>query len=381
MSENPIIKSLIGISGHGMELIGQSLNTIHDIGKLYQLRNDNIPDLRVLSFSGKIGSCSWEFEKLHTSIMFEEIKTMTQGNPDISTWKLLQDIQQKYKSAYIKEIERHKEKNSEGLNIISDIQPILMQELRIVIDEIEELEKDTTIETDPNHKNHSRYIEALQKYEKVNKALKSFDNNETDVMLENAETVKAITGEPFQIISPQNDKLFQFRSESEKGDGVYYALENLSDITLKDGTIIPMGVIIDNGTLTPIYEELFDKIMYKKVSEEVFEKGLFERNKYGIFKEKIVEDKLRFSDIISLFAIFGVEVQNYIDTTCREVNVEITDRHSRTLKRGELIGPIIHRTSKGKKIYHAGKNSKKVKKSLKKKNQKKKSLIKKHLTK
>ena len=346
-----IVKSLIGISGHGEELIGNTINRNRYVGNLLKLRTDNIPDLRVLTFSGKISSCNWELEKLHTSRIFEEIKTMTNS----SSWDLLQDIQQRYKSAYTDEIKIYKDKNLQNINPILEKQKLYSEYLQILMSQIEEFEKEKDIEKD-THPSHSEYMKALQKYSEYNKALYSLDTRETNVILEDIETKKTIDGEPLQIICPQNDKMFQLKGK-DTGDSVYYVLENLSEIQLKDGTIIPMGMIIHNGTLDPKYDEVFNKILEKKT----FDDQLF----YGIFKSKIESDELLFSDIITFFARLGVEVQNYIDTSCRDVTERMTEGKVRTIKRGETIGPVKHNNSKGK-IYHAGKKTKRNKRKQKK---------------
>ena len=132
-----IVKSLIGISGHGEELIGNTINRNRYVGNLLKLRTDNIPDLRVLTFSGKISSCNWELEKLHTSRIFEEIKTMTNS----SSWDLLQDIQQRYKSAYTDEIKIYKDKNLQNINPILEKQKLYSEYLQILMSQIEEFEK------------------------------------------------------------------------------------------------------------------------------------------------------------------------------------------------------------------------------------------------
>jgi len=344
-----VAKGIFGLSGHGEIMTNKLIYQDNEnIARLYQLSTDRLPDLRVLNFAG-FDTCAFEYG---TQAKFIEIAEICKNGKDISTWDLLKKVQSSFKATVVGEITSEELEHKTDLVDLENILERLMKQTREIVDALESNPDDVYLN---------------QRLEENTRRLKDIDNIETNVGFEKQDASNALKGKILDITCPEYDKNITIRGT----DIVYYSLQ-IFDIRYPDGyngyMLVP-GEVIRNGNIMEPYLTLFNNIIASK-------KG-YPSHFLTAFLQEVASGKVFLSRFIELFLIFGVEVQNWVDTTCNVPDIAVSERTARVHKNITIPEPL--EMYYGRKLTHAGTKKKTFKKKKTKKSKKKKTKRKRRL--
>ena len=345
-----VAKGIFGLSGHG-EIITDKLiyQDNRYISQLLTPSVDGLPDLRVLSFAD-FGTCAFEYG---TENKFKEIAVLTQQNPDKSTWELLNEIRSTLKGTVMGEVTSEELAHRTKLSKIEIAIEALMEQSREIVNELESNPDDPSL---------------INLLEENQERLIKLNNTETFTGFSMEDASNALKGNILEITCPHYDKDITIRGT----DDVYYSLQ-IFDIRYPDGydgDMLEAGEVISNGIIMEPYLKLFNKIIADNVGpiSHFLSKFLLD----------IESETIMLSSLITLFAMFGIEVQNWVDTTCNEPDRRVSERDKRRIVRsGVILKPL--EMYYGRKLTHAGTKKKRFKKKKSKKSKKKKTKRKRQL--